>query len=234
MLFSKINRFKPKFKPIFWLRENVLIKKKLLNFKKKKWENLIRQSYQKFKFYKRFKPQDQAQYIVSKYPNKGNAYDRRFRNTLHHIKKISYVYGGVSKSYLKRTLKSLLQKNNQQFLKVFERRLDTTLYRAKFAISIEAARQLIVHGKIFINDKRVLKKSYLLKEGDLVSLDFSLVPFIKNNLSQVSIWPIPPKYLVINYKTMEFIFSDFNYNNIAINFTTNLNLEKVILNLAHK
>jgi small subunit ribosomal protein S4 len=54
-------------------------------------------------------------------------------------------------------------------LQILERRLDNTLYRAGFARSRPHARQLIGHGLVKVNDKRVTIPSYLVEVGDKVS-----------------------------------------------------------------
>ena len=51
-----------------------------------------------------------------------------------------------------------------------ERRLDTVTYRAKFAITVFSARQLINHGHIRINGKKVNIPSYLVKEEDAIEI----------------------------------------------------------------
>ena len=53
---------------------------------------------------------------------------------------------------------------------LLERRLDTVIYRAKFASTVFSARQIINHGHIKVNDKRVNIGSYLLNEGDSVEV----------------------------------------------------------------
>jgi small subunit ribosomal protein S4 len=54
-------------------------------------------------------------------------------------------------------------------LSLLERRLDNVAFRLKMAISRQQARQLIIHGHIFVNNKRVVSPSYLVKEGDIIS-----------------------------------------------------------------
>ena len=44
------------------------------------------------------------------------------------------------------------------------------IYRAKFAATVFSARQLINHGHIKVNDKKVNISSYLVKEGDSIEV----------------------------------------------------------------
>ena len=53
---------------------------------------------------------------------------------------------------------------------MLERRLDTVIYRAKFSPTVFAARQLINHGHIRVNKKKVNISSYLVKDTDVVEV----------------------------------------------------------------
>jgi small subunit ribosomal protein S4 len=58
----------------------------------------------------------------------------------------------------------------EMMIGLLERRLDTVVYRAKFVPTPFAARQLVSHGHVKVNGKRVTIASYLVKENDLVEL----------------------------------------------------------------
>ena len=68
--------------------------------------------------------------------------------------------------------KALNKKGNttENLIGLLERRLDTVIYRAKFAATVFSARQLINHGHIKVNDKKVNISSYLVKEGDSIEV----------------------------------------------------------------
>lgn len=235
-MLNKKNRFKPLYKQFFKLRQNVQNRKKLLNFKSKKWEKLISYYQNKLKKYKKFKPQDQTRYIVSKYPFKNISYKKKFKNVLNTSRNFRLFYGSLSKKFLKKKIKQLFsqKKNNNLnllFLKLFEQRLDTILYRSKFCISLRNARQLIVHEKVFVNKQLIKTPSYMLKPGDLISINPKYSKLIENNIKQTQIWPIPPKYLSINYKTLEILFNKTIENtNFSTNFMFHLNIEKLLSN----
>jgi small subunit ribosomal protein S4 len=53
---------------------------------------------------------------------------------------------------------------------LLESRLDAVVYRAKFAPTPFAARQLVSHGHVKVNGKRVTVASYQVKEGSTVEL----------------------------------------------------------------
>ena len=60
--------------------------------------------------------------------------------------------------------------SSENLIGLLERRLDALVYRAKFAITMFAARQLVSHGHIKVNGKRVTIASILIKVGDTVEL----------------------------------------------------------------
>ena len=59
---------------------------------------------------------------------------------------------------------------SQILIELLERRLDAIVYRMKFVPTIFAARQLVNHGHIKVNGKRVNIPSFTVKDGDEISL----------------------------------------------------------------
>jgi small subunit ribosomal protein S4 len=55
-----------------------------------------------------------------------------------------------------------------QLLEFLERRLDNVVFRTGFAPTIPAARQLVNHGHITVNGRRVDVSSFRVKEGDVI------------------------------------------------------------------
>ena len=53
---------------------------------------------------------------------------------------------------------------------LLESRLDTVIYRAKFAPTVFSARQMINHGHIEVNKKRVNISSYVVKNSDVIEI----------------------------------------------------------------
>jgi small subunit ribosomal protein S4 len=56
-------------------------------------------------------------------------------------------------------------------LQLLERRLDNAVYRIGFARTRPMARQLVSHGHVLVNDKRVDIPSALVNPGDVITLD---------------------------------------------------------------
>lgn len=58
----------------------------------------------------------------------------------------------------------------ENLLRILESRLDNIVYRMGFAVSRRDARQLVHHGHILVNGKRVDIPSYLVKPGDVIEV----------------------------------------------------------------
>lgn len=80
---------------------------------------------------------------------------------------------GLQETQFRNTFEKALRmpgKTGENLFALLERRLDTVVYRLRFASSRAQARQLVLHGHIAINGKRVNIPSYSLKAGDVVSV----------------------------------------------------------------
>jgi len=82
-------------------------------------------------------------------------------------------------------------------LQLLEMRLDNIVFRLGFAPTIAAARQLISHGHISVNSKRINIPSYLCKINDNISINESSRNFVKKSLEKFSSLPIP-SHLEVN------------------------------------
>ena len=61
-------------------------------------------------------------------------------------------------------------KTGENLFILLERRLDTVVYRMRFAATRAQARQIVLHGHIAVNGKRVNVPSFLVKPGDDVTV----------------------------------------------------------------
>lgn len=240
----KKKRYKPFYKNFLKLRENIQDRPKIFKFKRKKWDRFQFFAKKKLKFFRRYKIKDQFKSLVSKftYHNKKNSFKKRFKNIILERKIFSFFYGILKKKYFKTQLKrSLLIKKNNTYnfnnykhnaIKFFESRLDTVLHRSKFSFSMKNAGQLILHGHVLINGLTVRTKSYRLKNNDLIEIAKNTKSriLIKKNIDRSNFWPIPQKYLIINYNTLQILFI-LNENNILPFFNHYLNLNSLFLNL---
>jgi small subunit ribosomal protein S4 len=71
-----------------------------------------------------------------------------------------------------RRIYGVLQKGitGENLLRMLETRLDNVAYRAMFGASRNQARQLVRHGHVSVNGKRVTIPSYQVRKGDVVEL----------------------------------------------------------------
>lgn len=228
----KKSRYKPFYKQFLRLKKNIQNRPKLFKFKRQKWKKFQQYSKNQLKFYKRFKIKDQFQLSASRFASRGNSFQKKFRDNLYERKAFSLFYGKLKKKYLKRHV--IASFNSQHaVLKFFESRLDTVLYRANFSLTIESARQFILHGHILVNGVSVRSKSYILKENDLISVgnDIKTRNLIKKSLDRSNFWPIPPKHLVINYRTLQILFIYTTTSNLMPVFNYYLNVNSLTMNI---
>jgi len=87
--------------------------------------------------------------------------------------KLKAYYGNINERQFRNIYRKALATRGdttENLVALLESRLDTVIYRAKFAITVFAARQLINHGHIRVNKKRVNISSYLVKESDIIEV----------------------------------------------------------------
>ena len=87
--------------------------------------------------------------------------------------KLKSYYGNMNERQFRNVYRKALQKKGnttENLIGFLERRLDTVIYRAKFATTVFSARQLINHGHIKVNSKKVNIPSYLVSEEDTIEL----------------------------------------------------------------
>ncbi|MBE6357648.1 MAG: 30S ribosomal protein S4 [Lentisphaerae bacterium] len=65
---------------------------------------------------------------------------------------------------------------HEKLFRSLEQRLDAMVYRAGFAPTIFAAKQLVNHGHVMVDGKRVDRSSCLVKEGQVISLNAEKSP----------------------------------------------------------
>jgi len=87
--------------------------------------------------------------------------------------KLKGYYGSITEKAFKKLYTEAARikgDTGERLIGLLESRLDAIIYRAKFVPTVFAARQLISHGHIKVNGKRVNIGSSLLKEGDVVEV----------------------------------------------------------------
>ena len=87
--------------------------------------------------------------------------------------KLKSYYGNMNERQFRNVYKkAMMKKGNsaENLIGLLERRLDAIVYRAKLATTIFSARQLINHGHVKVNSKKVNISSYLVKEEDSIEI----------------------------------------------------------------
>ena len=87
--------------------------------------------------------------------------------------KLKFYYGNMNERQFRNVYRKALKKKGnttENLIGLLERRLDTVVYRAKFATTVFSARQLINHGHIKVNGKKVDIPSYLVKTDDTIEV----------------------------------------------------------------
>ena len=86
--------------------------------------------------------------------------------------KLRFMYGLSEKQLHKLFVRALKMKgvNGENLLRLLESRLDNLVYRIGFATTRKGARQLVNHGHIVVNGKKVDIPSYEVKPGDIIGL----------------------------------------------------------------
>ena len=87
--------------------------------------------------------------------------------------KLKGYYGDVTEKQFKRAYTDAAKMKGdtgQNLIGLMERRLDAVVYRAKFAPTIWAARQIVNHGHIRVNGKKLNIASAKVNVGDVVEL----------------------------------------------------------------
>ena len=82
-------------------------------------------------------------------------------------------YGNINERQFRRVYDEAVRRRgdtSENLIGLLERRLDAAVYRMKFVPTPFAARQLVNHGHVKVNGKRVNIPSYRLKEGDVIEL----------------------------------------------------------------
>jgi len=87
--------------------------------------------------------------------------------------KLKALYGMLSRNQLVRYYKEaarIKENTNHAFIQQLECRLDNIVFRLKFASTIFGAQQLVSHGHILVNGKKVDRRSFQVRPGMTISV----------------------------------------------------------------
>ena len=117
--------------------------------------------------------------------------------------KLKNYYGNINERQFRNIYRKAIAKRGdtiENLIGLLERRLDTVVYRAKLAPTVFSARQLINHGHIRVNKKRVNISSYLVTEKDTVELKEKSKKIINIDSSLASKERDVPEYINLDEK----------------------------------
>ena len=95
-----------------------------------------------------------------------------YASALAEKQKLRFQYGLMERQF-RRYFETALRKRGvtgETLLQMLETRLDNVVYRLGFANSRSAARQMVSHGHVLVNNRKVNVSSYNLKAGDVVTV----------------------------------------------------------------
>lgn len=101
-------------------------------------------------------------------PGKRSNYGTQLREK----QKLKRIYGIQEKQFrlfFERALR-MTGITGENLFALLERRLDNVIYRLRFAVSRQQARQLVLHGHVLVNGERVNIPSYMVRPDDTVGI----------------------------------------------------------------
>ena len=115
---------------------------------------------------------ERRNYPPGMHADKGRRKQSEYATALGEKQKLRLMYGLLEKQF-RRYYEIALQRRGitgETLLQLLETRLDNIVFRLGFANSRRAARQMVNHGHISVNGKRVSIASYNVKIGDVVTV----------------------------------------------------------------
>ncbi|OQB43971.1 MAG: 30S ribosomal protein S4 [Parcubacteria group bacterium ADurb.Bin159] len=88
----------------------------------------------------------------------------------------------ITETQLKNSFKKADRKQgdtSENLIRLLEKRLDNVIWRAGFAVSRDSSRQMINHGNVLVNNRRIDIPSYQVKIGDEIKIKPKMIPKIK-------------------------------------------------------
>jgi len=114
---------------------------------------------------------------------RGRSKDTEYLLQLREKQKARRIYGVLEKQFRNyfEEASRVSGKTGEELLKILESRLDNVVYRAGYAKSRDMARQLVKHGHLLVNGRKVDIPSYRVSEHDIIQVrekSTELTPFV--------------------------------------------------------
>ena len=123
--------------------------------------------------------------------------------------KLKSYYGNMNERQFRNCYRKAIKKKGdtvENLIGLLEKRLDIIVYRAKFALTVFSSRQLINHGHVKVNGKKVNTPGYQLKEEDTIELKEKSKKLASVDVSLASKERDVPEYLQLDEKQKKIKF----------------------------
>jgi len=120
--------------------------------------------------------------------------------------KLKGYYGNIGERQFRKLYAEAARRKGdtgENLIELLERRLDAVVYRMKLVMTPFAARQLVNHGHILVNGKRVNIASYMVKDGDAIELRNKAKQFALVLEAAQSTERDVPDYVEIDHQSMK-------------------------------
>ena len=113
--------------------------------------------------------------------------------------KLRYHYGVLERQFRRYLAEAGRRPGNtgELLLQLLERRLDNLVRRTGFARTIWASRQMVVHGHVLVNGRKVDRPSYQLSVGDVITLRPGIHTLARENMESLA-GHIVPGWIVLD------------------------------------
>ena len=141
-----------------------------------------------------------------KQPSKRQKKISEYGKQLLEKQKVKEMYGMREKQFRRFFALATRQQGapGENLLSLLERRLDNVLYRLKMAVTRAQARQIIVHGHVCVNGRRVFSPSLFVSQGDVISFKSNVekkTQFVEQAIDKrLNIGIKVPEWLELNKK----------------------------------
>ena len=107
--------------------------------------------------------------------------------------KLRYHYSVMEKQFRRYVDEATRRKGNtgELLLQLLEQRLDNMVRRAGFVRTVWAARQMVGHGHVLVNGRKVDRPSYAIQPGDTISLRDRIHKLSRENMESMAGHMVP-------------------------------------------
>ena len=156
---------------------------------------------------------------------KGRGKQSDFAIQLMEKQKAKAIYGIMERQFKKYYTEASRDPlaTGEVMLSLLERRLDNCIYRLGFAPTRRAARQLVAHGNVQVNGKKLSIPSYQVHEGDTLNLTSNAleIPYIKDAIARDG-------YAVPNWLARKAAVGQMVRKPMRADFTENINDQLIV------